>query len=66
MIARVNSWVFTNSAYIIKHFNPKKKLVLSGVSVLFTCSDAPPTVVPERLTPERLTHFSKFLEILKN
>ena len=24
------------------------------------------TVVPERLTPERLTHFTKFLEILKN
>ena len=29
--------------YDIKHFNPKKKLVLSGVSALFTCSDAPPT-----------------------
>ena len=27
----------------IKHFNPKKKLVLSGVSALFTCSGAPPT-----------------------
>ena len=27
----------------VKHFNPKKKLVLSGVSALFTCSGAPPT-----------------------
>ena len=27
----------------IKHFNPKKKLVLSGVSALFTCCGAPPT-----------------------
>ena len=29
--------------YIIKHFNPKKKLVLSDVSALFTCCGAPPT-----------------------
>jgi len=28
---------------LIKHFNPKKKLVLSGASALFTCSGAPPT-----------------------
>jgi len=27
----------------IKHFNPKKKLVLSGVSALFTCCGAPST-----------------------
>ena len=29
--------------HLIKHFNPKKKLVLSGVLALFTCSGAPPT-----------------------
>jgi len=27
----------------VKHFNRKKKLVLSGVSALFTCCGAPPT-----------------------
>ena len=43
---------------IIKHFNPKKKLVLSGVSALFTCCGAPPTSFFLGLTMFRTWTFS--------
>ena len=43
---------------IIKHTNFSSFRAIQEISLS--------TVVPERLTPERLTHFSKFLEILKN
>ena len=46
----------------IKHFNPKKKPVLSGVSALFTCSGAPPTSFFLGLKMFRANHVS-YIEV---